>query len=104
MGSGKSPVEIFDGSDYGFWRMQIEDYMYGKDLHEPLVEQPEMMMDEEWKLQDRKAMSVVRMSLSRNVAHHTIKAKTTKEMLETLSAMYEKSQRIQRDHRTVGGG
>lgn len=29
------------------------------------------MKEEEWKLLDRKAMSVVRLSLSRNVAYHS---------------------------------
>ncbi|CAM9000198.1 unnamed protein product [Rhodiola kirilowii] len=70
--------------------MQIEDYLYGKDLHQPLDEKSKDMKDEEWKLLDRKAMSAVRLSLSREVAHHTVKSKTTKEMMETLSALYEK--------------
>ncbi|KAL8140771.1 hypothetical protein V2J09_006792 [Rumex salicifolius] len=68
----------------------IEDYQYGKDLYLPLGEKLEAIKDDEWKLLVRKAMSVVRLSLSRNVAHHTIKTKTTKEMKATLSSMYEK--------------
>ena len=31
-----SGIEKFDGTDFGFWRMQIEDYLYGKKLHLPL--------------------------------------------------------------------
>ncbi|CAM8956737.1 unnamed protein product [Rhodiola kirilowii] len=90
MGDVRQPVEKFDGSDFGFWKMQIEVYLYGKDLHQPLDEKPKDMKDEEWKLLDRKSMSAVRLSLSREVAHHTVKSKTTKEMMETLSALYEK--------------
>ena len=41
--------EKFDGTDFGFWRMQIEDYLYGKKLHLPLLgEKPATMKDEEW--------------------------------------------------------
>ena len=99
MGDGKSsPVEKFDGSDFGFWRMQIEDYLYGKDMYQPLGDKPAEMEDDEWKLLDRKAMSVIRLSLSRNVAHHTVKSKTTKEMLDTLSAMYEKPSAANKVH------
>ena len=83
-GDGKSPIEKFDGTDFGFWKMQIEDYLYGKDLHEPLGTKPEAIEDGKWKLLDRKAMSVVRLTLSRNVALHTTKAKSTVEMLKLL--------------------
>ena len=31
-----SRIEKFDGTDFGFWMMQIEDYCYGKKLHLPL--------------------------------------------------------------------
>lgn len=58
MGDGKLPVEKFNGSDFGIWRMRIEDYMYGKDLYLFLGEKPEEMKDAEWKLLERKAISV----------------------------------------------
>lgn len=36
----------FDGTDYAFWRMQIEDYLYGKKLHEPVFGQkPEKILE-----------------------------------------------------------
>ena len=38
----------FDGIDFGFWRMQIEDYLYVKKLHLPLLgEKLATMKDEE---------------------------------------------------------
>ena len=41
-----SRIEKFDGTDFGYWRMQIEDYLYGKKLHLPLLgQQPEKMDD-----------------------------------------------------------
>ena len=30
---GKVRIEKFDGSDFGFWKMQIEDYLYQKKLY-----------------------------------------------------------------------
>ena len=39
-----SRIEKFDGTDFGYWRMQIEDYLYGKKLHLPfLSEKPKSM-------------------------------------------------------------
>ncbi|KAB5556118.1 hypothetical protein DKX38_007027 [Salix brachista] len=32
-----SGIEKFDGTDFGYWKMQIEDYLYGKKLHLPLL-------------------------------------------------------------------
>ena len=32
-----SKIEKFDGIDFGFWRIQIEDYLYGRKLHLPLL-------------------------------------------------------------------
>lgn len=92
MGDMRLPVEKFNGIDYDFWRIQIEDYLYGKDLHLRLGEnKPNVMKEEEYKLLDQKAMSVVHLLLSKSIALYTVKAKSTKEMLKTLSEMHEKS-------------
>ena len=32
-----SGIEKFDGTTFGYWRVQIEDYLYGKKLHLPLL-------------------------------------------------------------------
>ena len=98
MGVGKIPIEKFDGVDLGYWKMQIEDYLYRFGLHQPMGEKPKDMNDDEWKLLDRKAMSVVRLSLSRNVACHTLKSTTTMEMLKTLSDLYEKPSAVNKVH------
>ncbi|PKI42375.1 hypothetical protein CRG98_037233 [Punica granatum] len=59
--------------------MQIEDYLYGKDLWQPLEDKSIGMTEAEWEVLDRKAMSVIRFSQSRNLAFHTAKEKTTIE-------------------------
>ncbi|GJZ49983.1 retrovirus-related pol polyprotein from transposon TNT 1-94, partial [Tanacetum coccineum] len=60
--SGKIKIDKFDGHDFGFWKMQIEDYLYQKKLHEPLAEaKPTGMKDEDWTLLDRQALAMSNM-------------------------------------------
>ena len=88
---GKMKIEKFDGTDFGFWKMQIEDYLYQKKLYQPLQEKkPEGMKDDEWNLLDRQALGVIRLTLSRNVAFNIAKEKTTAGLMAALSNMYEK--------------
>ena len=78
-----SGIEKFDGTDSGFWRMQIEDYLYGRKLHLPLLgEKHEAMKAEEWALLDRQVLRVIRLTLSRSVAHNVVKEKTTADLMK----------------------
>ena len=73
MESSNIEIEKFDGSDFGFWKMQIEDYLYQKNLHEPLLGvKPDTMTTEQWKLKDRQALGLIRLTLSRNVKSDTM--------------------------------
>ncbi|XP_021769901.1 probable L-type lectin-domain containing receptor kinase S.5 [Chenopodium quinoa] len=84
-------LEKFDGADFGFWKMQIKDYLYQKKLYEPLLEKkPEGMKDEDWNLLDRQALGVIRLTFSRNIAFNIAKEKTTTGLMKALSSMYEK--------------
>lgn len=88
---GKVKIEKFDGADFGFWKMQIEDYLYQKKLHQPLLgKKPDDMKEEDWALLDRQALGVIRLTLSRNVAFNIAKEKTTAGLMAALSSMYEK--------------
>ena len=72
-----SGIEKFDGTDFTYWRMQIEDYLYGRKLHLPLLgTKPEAMKAEEWALLDRQVLGVIRLTLFRSVAHNVVKEKT----------------------------
>ena len=52
-----SGVENFDGTDFTYWRIQIEDYLYGRQLHLPLLgTKPEAMNAKEWALLDRQVL------------------------------------------------
>ncbi len=45
---GKMQIEKFNGVNFGFWKMQIEDYLYQKDLYLPLggkAQKPARMSD-----------------------------------------------------------
>ena len=87
--AGKSSgIEKFDGTDFAYWRMQIEDYLYER---LPLLgTKPEAMKAEEWALLDRQVLGVIRLTLSKSVAHNVVKEKTTADLMKALSGMYEK--------------
>jgi len=45
---GKVKIEKFDGKDFSFWKIQIENYLYQKKLHQPLSGvKPDDMKQEE---------------------------------------------------------
>ena len=47
-------IKKFDDTHFGYWKMQIEDYLYGKKLHLPLLgKKLDSMEEEEWSLLDR---------------------------------------------------
>jgi hypothetical protein len=88
---GRIVIEKFNGTYFGYSKVQIEDILYGKDLHQPLLgEQPDDMYDNEWALLDRKALAVIRLSLSKSMAHNVVKEKTSASLMAALSSMYKK--------------
>lgn len=88
---GKVKIEKFDGRDFSFWKMQIEDYLYQKKLYQPLSGvKPDDMKQEEWNLLDRQALGVIRLTLAKNVAFNIVNEKTTAGLMKALSDMYEK--------------
>ena len=96
---GKIGLEKFDGTDFGFWKMQIEDYLYQKNLYQPLSgKKPDSMKEEEWNLLDRQALGVIRLTLTRNVAFNIAKEKTTAGLMAALSNMYEKPSAANKVH------
>ncbi|GJY34943.1 putative reverse transcriptase domain-containing protein [Tanacetum coccineum] len=87
----KIKIDKFDGHYFGFLKIQIEDYLYQKKLHEPLVKaKPAGMKAEDWTLLDRQALGVVKLSLAKKIAYNVVKEKTIYGLIKALSNMYEK--------------
>ncbi|XP_014620523.1 uncharacterized protein [Glycine max] len=88
---GKVKIEKFEGRDFSFWKMQIEDYLYQKKLYQPLSGvKPDDMKQEEWNLLDRKALGMIRLTLTKNVTFNIVNEKTTAGLMKALPDMYEK--------------
>jgi hypothetical protein len=88
---GKFKIEKFNGQNFAFWKMQMEDLLYQKDLYQPLEkEKPERMSEADWKILDRKALATIRLCLSSQVAFNINKETTTFGLMEALKKLYEK--------------
>ena len=92
-------IENFDGINFVYWRIHIEDYLYGRKLHLPLLgTKPETMKAEEWTLLDRQVLGVIRLTLSKSIAHNIVKEKTTVDLMKALFGMYEKPSANNKEH------
>jgi hypothetical protein len=59
---GKFRVEKFNDQNYQLWKMQMEYYLYQKNLFLPLgglAKNMTAMKDEEWDILDRKALGMI---------------------------------------------
>ena len=84
---GKLKIEKFSGKNYQHWKMQIEDYLYQKDLYLPLegiTKKPASMTQEDWDVLDRKALGTIRLCLASSVAFNISDQKTTKDLMKSL--------------------
>jgi hypothetical protein len=91
---GKFRVEKFNGQNFQLWKMQMEDYLYQKDIFLPLsgvAKKPTAMKDEEWDILDRKALGTIRLSLAASMAFNISKEKTMKGLMDALAKLYEKT-------------
>ena len=76
---GKFRVEKFNGQNFPLWKMQMEYYLYQKNLYLPLsgkTKKSVAMTDAEWNILDRKALRTVRLCLAASVAFNISKEKT----------------------------
>ena len=59
---GKFRIKKFNDQKYQLWKMQMEDYLYQKDLYLPLggkTKQPMTMKDKGWEDIDKKALGTI---------------------------------------------
>ena len=90
---GRFRVEKFNGQNYQLWKMQMEDYLYQKDLYQPLSgkeKKPMSMTNIEWDIIDRKALGTIRLCLVASVAFNISKETTTEGLMSVLAKLYEK--------------
>eukprot|EP00253_Pinus_taeda_P024623 PITA_24623 len=94
---GKFRVEKFNGQKFSLWKMQMEDYLYQKDLYLPLGGKTKMLMgmiDEEWNLLDKKTLRIVKLCLAVSVTFNISKETTTEGLIKVLEK-YMKNPRPQ---------
>ena len=92
---GKFRVEKFNDQNNQLWKMQMEEYLYQKDIFLPLsgvAKKPAAMKDEEWEILDLKALGTIRLSLTMSVAFNISKEKTMKGLMDALAKLYENPQ------------
>ncbi|KAK1430235.1 hypothetical protein QVD17_12833 [Tagetes erecta] len=88
---GKVQIEKFNGTDFSWWKMQINALLVQKDLEVVLTwVKPGKLELEDWESKDKKARAVITLSLSKNVAFNIMKETTASGMMKALSNMYEK--------------
>jgi hypothetical protein len=90
---GKFRVEKFNDQNYQLWKMQMEDYLYQKDLFLQLgriAKKPIATKDEEWEILDKKALGTIWLSLTASMAFNISKEKRTKGLMDALAKLYEK--------------
>ncbi|NWD34206.1 retrotransposon gag domain-containing protein, partial [Pseudomonas reactans] len=93
MAEDKVVIEKFNGSDFSWWKMQLEALLCQKDLDVVLGDKPEKMekaVEDAWNSKDKKAKAVITLSLERSVAFNIMKETTTRGMTDALTNMYEK--------------
>ena len=90
---GRFRIEKFNGQNYQLWKMQMEDYLYQRDLYQPLRKKENKLMsmtDTEWDILDRNALGIIRLCLAASVAFNISKEMTIKGLMSTLAKLYEK--------------
>ena len=82
----------FDGSNFNFWKEQMQDYLIVKGQIDPIENEnaPETYKANEWLKLDRIVCATIRMHLSESVYITVQSCSTTFELWKTLSDTYEK--------------
>ena len=90
---GRFRVKKINGQNYQLWNMQMEGYLYQRDLYLPLsrkTKNPTSMTDTEWDILDRKALGTIRLFLAASVAFNITKETKSEGLMSALAKLYEK--------------
>jgi hypothetical protein len=90
---GKFKVEKFNSQNYQLWKMQMEDYLYHKDIFLALggkEKQSASIKDEEWEILDKKILGMILLCLATSMAFNISKEMTMKDLMKALAKLYGK--------------
>lgn len=90
---GRFRVKNFNGQNYQLWKMQMEDFLYQRDVYQPLSGKTKKlisMTDTKWDILDRKALGTIKLCLAASVAFNISNEMTTEGLMSTLAKLYEK--------------
>jgi hypothetical protein len=89
----KFKVEKFNGQKYQLWKMQMEDYLYQKDIYLPLdgiTKKSTTMKDEEWEVLDIKELGTIWLCLGSINGFQYFERKDKEDLMKELARLYEK--------------
>ena len=92
MSTTKFDVEKFDRKIKSFylWQVRMHAILVQNGVQKALGVRPDGMMDTKWGEIDKKARSVIQLSLANEVLREVISEKTTKSLWENLESLSEK--------------
>ena len=91
-GSSEMSLRRFDGSNFNFWKEQMQDYLIVKCQIDPIENEnaPEIYKENEWQKLDRIVRAMIRVHLSESVYFIVQSCTTAFELWKKLSETYEK--------------
>jgi hypothetical protein len=91
-GSSEMSIQKFDGTNFNFWKEQMQDYLIVRGYIDPIEHDtaPATYKPEVWTKLDRVARATIRMHLSESVYYTVQSCTTANELWKTLSDIYEK--------------
>jgi hypothetical protein len=91
-GSSEMSIRKFDGTNFNFWKEQMQDYLVVRGYIDPIEHDTALATykPEVWTKLDRVARAMIRMHLSESVYYMVQVCMTARELCKTLSNTYEK--------------
>ena len=88
-----SNIEKLDGTNFPFWKEQVFNVLVQKKQGKPIKykgKKPNSMSQEDWEDMDMMTRSTIMFSLSKDVYYNVNGTKTSYELWQKLSNLYEK--------------
>lgn len=89
-GPSREPQKFNGKGDFRLWEVEVCDILCYEDVAEALDGKPDHMNQQEWKVFDGKACSILRFYLSKEVQNKVVAEKSSKDILEKLERLYLK--------------